>query len=539
MQNTFIHLTIFILLSSFGKLSHGQTIADFKDISIFFGDMQKSGSNVEDLMITKSGELLCIQNKLSFLNFFSRNNSKYSFDFITDYKLPETHPISFYGNGKKSSFTHYTILGDKILGVSSQTTYFNKKQKLYYHLIDISSQGKSNHGFSMNEYFDFNKDIDLSKITLVTSQDKKYASIIYTHEPSIEMYKNIGILNFKDGSANPQSCHFTFPFPTKEYEFLDFHIKDENNQYIVSGHFLEAPAKSDWVNKVNYYKTIVIGKITNKEFNYEKIEDEGRFYTEVGFYNAGDQIILSGLYSPFIDGKIEGVFTATINETGEIVNKRYTPFSIDVIASIAAYNLSFLNDQNTIKNEYIGFDIVEFYSTKEGYIGIAEFNALEYKYASADVPGATNTVDSYFWSNDIIVFKLHLNGDLDWNRIIPKYQRSINDRGYYLSNASYLSSDYLHLFFNDNQLNYDQDGDYNKNGDPPFAAQFNSGKHTIGHVSLRLSDGFINRKSTIGKEETNLLLVPLLSRSFTEKKKLMIYGRSGNRHKIGSISFRN
>jgi hypothetical protein len=537
MRNTLQHFIVLTIFSFLGRLSFGQVIADYSDISIFFGDKQKSGANIEDFIKTKSNNLLCVQNELSFFNIFSRNSSKYSFSYITDYKIPATHPITFYGNGKKSSLTHYTVLGDNALGISLQTTFMKKEQKIYYHFINLSSQGKSNHGFSLEDYFAFHNEIDLSQITLVNSENKKYASMIYVHEGSPENYRSIKYLNFKEDSPLPQSGNFIFPFPTKEYEFLDFYIKDEHIQFIISGHYSESSPANSWINKQNYFKSITIGKLANQVFKYETLEDKGIFYTEIGLYNTGDQILLSGLYSPFIDGKVEGVFTATINNEGKISNKKYTSFSNEIKTSISGFSLIFLNDQSTIKNEYAGFDLIDFQSTDDGYIGIVEFNALEYRYGSADVPGATNTVDSYFWSNDIIVFKLNLKGEMDWDRIIPKYQRSINDGGYHLSNAAYLSSEQLHLFFNDNQLNYNEDGAYSQNGDLPIAAQFNSGKNTIAHVSLRLEDGYINRKSTIGKEETDLLFVPLLARPFTQTKKLMIYGRSGNKQRIGSISF--
>ncbi|PWH85846.1 hypothetical protein DIT68_07055 [Brumimicrobium oceani] len=518
-------------------MNYAQVIADFDDISIFFGDKQKSGSNVESLLKTESDQLICVQNELSFSNVFSRNNSKYAFNFITDYKIPEAHPITFYGNGKKSSLTHYSVLGDNILGISSQTAFLNKEQKLYFHFINLSSQGKSNHGFPVKDYFFINGEVDLSEITVVSSQDKNYASMIYIHESAPENYKNIKYLNFKNNSPLPQSGNFIYPFPPDEFEFLDFYIKDESTQYITSGHFLKNVTTKNWNQQSKYYKSITVGEIKNQKFSYVTIEDEGKFYSQLEVNNLSDQITISGLYASFIDANIEGVFTAKITEDGTIVDKQYSPFSNDVISTIATYNLDFLNDQNTIKNEYLGFEIIEFYATKDGYLGMAEFKALEYRYGSADVPGATNTVDSYYWSNDLIVFKINSDGHIVWDRTIPKYQRSINDGGYHLSSASYLDAKKLHIFFNDNLLNYDQDGDYNRNGDFPYATQFNAGKNTIAHVSLNLEDGFLERKSTIGKEETNLLFVPLLATPFPATKKLMIYGRTGNKQKLGSISF--
>ena len=538
MQNTFIHFMLIIPFCLLVGLSYGQVIADYNDISIFFGDKQKSRSNVEDFIKTESGELICIQNHLSFINILSKNTSKYSFDFVTDNHLPAFHPISFYGDGKNTNLTHQTILGNNILGISHKATFLNKDPQLYYHIINPNTQGKSNHGFSFGEDLFFSKEIDISRIQLVSSENKKYASMIYFPETRTNEYTHIKYLNFSNDLAKPQRGNFTYPFPTKDYKILDIYIKDQETQFLVAGHYFQNQTKINWINQDKFYQSITIGKIKNQEFEYVEVESEGYFFTGIGLYGDGDLIILSGLYSPFIDGSIKGVFTAKINKDGKIKDKKFTPFTKEIISKIDESKINLLDDQYTISNAYKGFEISEFRSIQGGYIGIAEFNALQYKYGSSDVPGATNTIDSYFWSDDIIVFKLSLNGELEWNKIIPKYQRTINDGGYYLSYTTYFTPESLHLFFNDNLMNYNQKGVYNKYGEPPFAAQFSSGKNTIAHASLRLSDGFMQRKSTIGKEETNLLFIPLLSRTFTKTEKLMIYGRSGNRHRIGSINFR-
>lgn len=539
MLNSFKYILPFILLFIVGSISHGQVISDYNDISIFFGEKQKSKGNVEAFVKTSSGELLCIQNQVSLTNIFSRDNAKYTFSFITDYVLPETHDVTFYGNGDKSSLAHYTILGDNVLGISTQSSFMNPNPKLFYHLLNPMSHGKSNHGISLSDNFFFNTEVEISRLKLISSKDKKYASLIYIPKTLPEEFTNFKLLNFKDGSPNPQSENVIYPFPTKDYEVLDFYIQDENTHFVVSGHFLNVQTNNRLVIQDKYYQSITIGKISNEEFAFETIEDEGKFFTEVKLFQDDENIIISGLYTPFIDGNITGVFTAKINSEGKIIDKKYAPFSNDVISTIAGFNGVFLNDQYTIRNEHKGFDFLEFYAVEDGYVGIAEFNALEYRFGGNDVPGTTNTVDSYYWSNDLIVYKVNKDGELQWNKIVPKFQRSINDGGYFLSTAVYLGEEHLNLFFNDNLMNYDQNGVYNKNGDDSFATQFSAGKNTIGHVSLRLNDGLMNRKSTIGKEETDLLFIPLLSESFTNTKKLMIYGRSGNRHRVGSISFRN
>lgn len=539
MRNSLKYIFLTALFVLVLKDSNSQVIADFNDITIFMAEKQKSSSNVENFIKTKSGKLLCIQNQTSLSGVFSRHNSKQTFNFISDYTLPEGVPVTFYGKGKKSSLTHYTILGDNILSLSAQSSIIGSGSEVYYHIINPYSQGKSNHGFSLNDDFFFDQEIDISHLTLVSSPDKQFASIVYVQKKQSDEYSTVKYLNFKENSPEQEGGGFIYPFLKNEYEFLDFYIKDQKNQFIVAGHFFEAQQRNSFINQEKYFQALSVGKVSNQEFKYVMIEGDGNFFTEVGMYQSGENLVISGLYSPFIDGNVIGVFTIKIDNEGQVIEKVFARFSDLTVTSIEGLNTTFMEDQSIIRSEYKGFEFKHFEATKGGYIGIAEFNALEYRYSGTDVPGASSTVDSYYWSNDIIVFKLDSVGALIWDVQIPKYQRSINDGGYFLSSAFYFSEQKAHLFFNDNLMNYDEDGDYQRNGDAPFATQYNSGRNTIGHVSINLESGFMSRKSTIGKEESDLLFIPLLSTRFYESNKLMIYARSGNKHRIGSIGFRN
>lgn len=539
MRNSLRYIFITFLLVFVWKDSNSQVIADFNDITIFMGEKQKSGANVENFIKTKSGKLLCIQNQMSFTGVFSRHNSKYTFNYINDYTLPESESVTFYGKGKKSSLTHYSILGDQIIGLSSQSSLIGKESEIFYHIINPYSQGKSNHGVSINDEFFLDKEIDLSRLNFVNSIDKTNATIIYVKKSLSDEYSTVKYLNFKENSPDQKGGSFVYPFLNKDYEFIDFYVENKNSQFIVAGHFFASQPRNNFINQEKYFQALSIGKISDQEFKHEMIEGDGNFFTEVGIYQDGENLIISGLYSPFIDGNVIGVFTIKLDKKGQVLEKAYSPFSDLTVTSIEGLNTTFMEDRNIIRNEYKGFEFKHFEATENGYIGIAEFNALEYRYSGTDVPGASSTVDSYFWSNDLIVFKLNLKGALMWDIQVPKYQRSINDGGYYLSTAYYLTDKKVHLFFNDNLLNYDEDGDYKQNGDEPFATQFTSGKNTIGHVSISKEDGFMSRKSTIGKEESDLIFIPLLSTRFKETKKLMIYARSGNKHRIGSIGFRD
>jgi hypothetical protein len=535
MQKSIKYIFLLFFIAGLNNTSFTQALFDYSDISVFFGDKYKSGASAESLEKTKSGDLLYVQNKRSLFNLFSKNNSKYSFDLITEYSLPKSKPIKFYGDGEKTNLINYTFIGNQVLGLSYRTSFLVQNPTLYYHQINPEPSGKSNHGFPISSFNSMRNIIDLSRISMISSKEANFAALLYIPKTKTDEYTSIKYVILKSDYSVVNENEFLYPYPSEAYEPLDYFIFDEKEQIFITGHYTTNNLTNTSADAKAYYKNISITKITNNQLSTETIQLGGKYFTDLEAYAHEEGILIGGLYSSFIDGQIEGTYIAIINKDGKLKNNHFTPFSKKLTRSIRTFEENYFSQQIEAQAEYRKFNVLDFKTIKDGYILSAEFNAVEYRFGGTDVPGATNVIDTYYWSNDIIISKIDFNGQLIWNKIIPKIQRSINDGGYYLSSATYSDDEKLHLFFNDHLSNYNEEGMYNKNGDTPMPAQLSSSKNTIAHVSIDLKQGNIKRKSTIGKAETNVLFVPKISVAY--EKKLMIYGRSGRTSRIGSIIF--
>lgn len=530
------YLYIICTLIGFQFNVTSQVLFDYNDISVFFGDRNKSSNTIQSLEKTKSGDLLCVQRKTSFFQMFSKNNSKYTFDLITDYSIPKAKPIKFYGNGEKSNLFNFTYIGNKVLGLSYRASFLDQSPNLFYHLINPQTSGKTNHGFAISSFNSLPKVMDLSRISMVSSVDASYAAIIYIPLTKPKDFTTIKYVILKEDFSILIENEFFFPFASQQYEPLEYFVFNEKQQILITGHYVENPPGNNWQNEDRFFENISISHINNNTLNLTKLNEKGKYFTDVQVLEKNDKLHISALYTSFIDGYIEGTYVAVVNKRGEIIKEFFTPFSKDIRSPQALKNNSFSNQFRT-EVEYSKFNIFDIQVLNDGYLISSEYNALEYRYGGTDVPGATNVIDTYYWSSDIIVSKIGQNGQLVWNKVVPKIQRSINDGGYYLSTASYFDSEKLHLFFNDNSQNYSEGGFYNKYGEVPMTSQFSKSKNTIAHVSIDLKDGEIFRKKTLGRAETNVLFVPRLSTSFNSTNTLMIYGQSGNKHRVGSVSF--
>src|SRR5690554_59317 len=534
MKKTIIYIFILFLSFSGSFKSFAQVLKDFNNISVFFGDRTKSSSSVESLDKTKTDELLCIQNRSSI---FSRNKSKYTFDLISDYSIPKTKPIAFYGEGDKTKLIDYTFIGNQVLGLSYRTTFLDQSPAIYYHFIEPQLVEKSNHGFLISSFNSTHATIDLSRLTLVSSKNGDYAAVFHTPITKPEEYTSIKYAIIKDNYSIVSENEFQYPFPSIQYKPLEYLVIDELNQFFISGHYIKNKVESELTNIKPYFKSLSVSKITDNKLSIEKIESPGKYFTEVEVKDHKEGLVISGLYSSYIDGQIEGAYIVFTDQEGKLKEMHFTPFPSEILGSIKVFKDDYFTNQVRSRKDFSKFNIIDFKQVEGGYILSTEFNAVEYRYGGTDTPGSINTIDTYFWSSDIILSKIDANGKLIWCKLIPKIQRSINDGGYYLSTASYFSKKNIHLFFNDNLSNYNKDRNYIKTDDTPFSALFNSSKNTIAHVTINIENGTVSRGNTIGKDEMKTVFVPRLSVPFENTKRLMIYGRSGNKHRLGSVYF--
>lgn len=533
----FCILSLFFLLG-FNNIVSSQVVADYSDFSIFLGDVQKSNASIESLAKTESGDLLCVQNKGTFFRSFSRNKSRYSFDLLHNYTLPKYNPIKFYGDGKKSKLFNYTFIGNSILGISSQTSFFNRSPDLFYHVINLKTEESNNHGYSLSDLNLKYQFIDLSRISMVASEDSKYAAAVYIPETRQNEYSNIKYIVFSKDSTPPLEREFLFPYPSENFEPLDFFILNHKEQLFFAGHYPDKGPNNRQKDLKQVYQKISIDKIGEEGMISNAIEMAGSYFTDIKVIEEENGVILSALYLTTLDGfKVEGLLIAKINNDGEVVNETFTPISLDNLNLLQKKDEEYFPSPKNSDLEYSKFNILDFKKIGDDFLCIAELNAVEYRFGGADLPGRTSTIDTYYWSGELLVIKVNSMGELIWASVIPKIQRTINDGGYYLSSSVYIGANKVHFFFNDNLLNYNDERHYIKYGVLPSMAQFNPSKNTIAHASIQLDDGKMFRESTVGRLETNIVFIPKLSVPFEKQNKLFIYGQNGNKHRFGSINF--
>jgi hypothetical protein len=149
--------------------------------------------------------------------------------------------------------------------------------------------------------------------------------------------------------------------------------------------------------------------------------------------------------------------------------------------------------------------------------------------------GSTRTTYTYYY-NDIIAFKVGVNGGFEWLKKINKYQVSTNDGGPYSSYARYSSNGKLSFIFNDHVKNYNEKGEY-IDSDRPYPANFSKKKNVVAYVELDLSNGSISRKTFFDRNEISALAVPKLFQVDYTNKEMLLYSVIGRKEKFGILKF--
>lgn len=519
---------------------NAQVLKHYDNFDVEWGDLFRSSGNVEALLKTADGQYFSLVNKTTVYNFFTDYKKRFYIETIEGFEPLSRKKLKLFGDGKRSTLEDITTLGNQLVVVSKKNFIWKKETGFYYHFIDPNLLSVESRGFPLGRYYYSGAKNGFGYISLTNNFKKNLAGIFHT-VPS-EGYDfprySFGVLN--DRQELLYKNETTFPFRDKTLSFFDEYLTDSGDFFVLAREYSESE-NSIWLNQ-EVERQIRVFKIEDGELNDFKINQSEFILSEINLVSdEKGNLIFSGLYSEDQYSGIKGVFFIKADKEGVILSKEYHPFSFDFLMlgkSTWAKDRALDNNLNNLPVDGLGnFIMHDLRKTSDnGYIGVAEHFEIEKRFSGVGTPGSSSRLDTYFFYDDILVYKLDSLGILDWVKRIPKSQNSINDNGYYLSIVQALTDDYLYILFNDNSKNYD-DLNFYLNLEAPRAANFNFRKNTIAMTKISLKDGTVNRFSLGGKNELSTVLVPKLCIENKENNELFLYSRSSNRQRYGSIIF--
>lgn len=519
---------------------HAQVLKHFDSFDLEWGELFRSSGNVEALLQTKNGEHFSLVNKTNIYNFFIDYKKRYYIEPIVDYKPKIRSKIKLYGDNKRSTLEDITVLGNQLLIMSKNKSLFKNKMGFYYHFIDPEFANEDSRGFPLGEYEYSRANNGFGYISVLNNLDKDLAGIFYTAPSERNDFPRYAFGILDDTQKLLYNNETSFPYRNKRLNFFDEYLSSNGDLFILT-------RESNDLNNLKWRgeqppSQIRVFKVEDGELTDFKINQSEYILSEINVVsNDQGDLIFSGLYSEDQISGIRGMFFIKMDSEGYIKTKKYHAFSTDFLIAGSSEWLKNRARNTTNLGQVVdglgNFKMHDLQKTSDnGYIGLAEHFEIEKRFSGVGTPGTTNRMDTYYFYDDVIAYKLDSLGMLEWVKRIPKSQNSINDGGYYLSIVQSLSESHLYVLFNDNTKNYD-DLNYYLGSESPKSASFNFRKNTIAMAEIDLKDGTINRFALGGKNEISTVLVPKLCIENREREELFLYSRSSKRQRYGRLIF--
>jgi hypothetical protein len=150
-----------------------------------------------------------------------------------------------------------------------------------------------------------------------------------------------------------------------------------------------------------------------------------------------------------------------------------------------------------------------------------------------------STTTNYYYYNDIIAFRIGLDGKFMWETRIDKQQVSINDGGPYSSYKSFTNGKTLNFIFNDNQRNYDEFGDFSRDeNNTTYSYNLSPRNNAVANCSIDIETGALVRKILFSRKELSSIVIPKMIMVNQKDKELLLYAITKSKERFGILSFK-
>ncbi|HTL83413.1 MAG TPA: hypothetical protein VL651_16975 [Bacteroidia bacterium] len=272
-----------------------------------------------------------------------------------------------------------------------------------------------------------------------------------------------------------------------------------------------------------YYHTVLIYDRSTDELVEYKVDLDPKFISDVKMtVNDSGDIICAGFYSNKSSNDVIGSFFMKIDKkTKEVVKQGTMDFSQDFLAE-------FMSPRKVKSGkELANYDLKYLVLRDDGGAVLVAEQYYEILVQNYDPASKMYTYTYYYYYNEIIVVSINADGQIAWEKKIPKYQVSRNDLGYYSSFSFAVSGDKMYFMFNDSPKNMDL-----KNGDK-YKYMTNPKKSVAVLVTMD-SYGNQQRQAMFSNDDLKIILRPKLFMQSSDTQ-LYLYGEKGSTFKLASV----
>jgi len=340
------------------------------------------------------------------------------------------------------------------------------------------------------------------------------------------------------------------PYNEQQFSVEEYQIDEAGRVFLLCRQYLNG-TRDQRAGRPNYQYVLLAYTNEGERKQEYRIAAKGRFISDLTFRVGNDgNLVCAGFYSEQAADGIKGTCFFNIDIQQEAVSEVSLEefdfeFRSQGLSGGRARRAERAEQEDNIAREAELFQyaldrlilrsdggavlVAEQYFVTEQFNNFYRNRFWRYDPFFFNDPMLNNTQrDVTFHYNDIIVANIRPNGAIEWATRIPKFQRTLNDGGYYSSYAMAVVRDRLYFVFNDNSRNFESDGSqqlYN----------FNPRRSVIALAELR-KDGELAMYPLYSNQQAGTITRPKICQQVGQRR-MIIYGERGNGYRFGELNF--
>ncbi len=365
--------------------------------------------------------------------------------------------------GKKLNYRGVIQMGGEFFVFSTYTNTKEKRTQLFGHRlnksrliletpIELASESYDGYRRSQSASFSFKVSSDSTKLLFITD--------LPSSDRNISRYGFLVLDEFLSEVWRSQTV--TVNETENDFYRYDSQVGNDGSVYVLAQ---VVDNQGRYKRKeINYRFEMHLFKPGAKNADVFNVSLQGHFMSDMSFeVMENKDIKVVGFYSSK-RGMQDGIFNVMIDGgTHDKKSEKVQNFPIDFIVQHSSDKEKRKAKRMEEKGKEVSFfsyNIDELVEHPDGRLTMVGEQFRYYEACNTDAHGQRYCTYHYVYGN-IIVVNFNTEGEVDWMELVPKYQHTTNDRGYYSSYAlAQLSNGTIHLVFNDSPKNsyYEENG---------------------------------------------------------------------------------
>jgi hypothetical protein len=373
---------------------------------------------------------------------------------------------------------------------------------------------------------------------IIHSKQRNHYGVVWEIPGRKESKTVYGFRIFNKNSELISKGEYELPFEDGLSTIYAHHLSNTGDYFISLMEYHYTSERKITRNKD--FKAFHVYHVTASELEDFSFDLKGNRVVAASMSSDDDHMLtITGVYGENNTTGISGVFYLRADfDRREILDEGFEKFGKDFITQDWSEKQKNRATRNAAKGngppQLYDYKMRQSEILEDGSIvaSMEQYYVVTYTYAR----GYSRTTMTYYY-NDIIAFKVGLDGRFEWVKKIDKEQVSTNDGGPYSSYARFIDNGKLCFIFNDHIKNYTESGDFRNQ--EIYEANFSKKKNVVALVEIDMETGESTRRIFFDRKEIGAIAVPKEFVIDFINHEMILYALYGNKERFGVLPMSN